>query len=73
MKRGEQRGPQKMIRTLQKESSARVCADEICTDRASLSDLIGKYDVANIKLDKVGGHSETTFRVVKLKGLDMEL
>ncbi len=35
-----------------------VCADESCHDRASLSDLAGKYDVVNIKLDKTGGLTE---------------
>lgn len=35
-----------------------VCADESCHDRASLPGLKGKYDVANIKLDKTGGLTE---------------
>jgi L-alanine-DL-glutamate epimerase-like enolase superfamily enzyme len=35
-----------------------VCADESCHDRASLPDLVGKYDVVNIKLDKTGGLTE---------------
>lgn len=35
-----------------------VCADESCHDRASLSDLKGKYDMINIKLDKTGGLTE---------------
>lgn len=35
-----------------------VCADESCHDRASLSDLKGKYDLVNIKLDKTGGLTE---------------
>ena len=35
-----------------------VCADESCHDRKSLSDLKGKYDVVNIKLDKTGGLTE---------------
>ncbi|WP_299637633.1 N-acetyl-D-Glu racemase DgcA [uncultured Ruegeria sp.] len=35
-----------------------VCADESCHDRASLSGLLGKYDVINIKLDKTGGLTE---------------
>jgi L-Ala-D/L-Glu epimerase len=35
-----------------------VCADESCHDRASLSDLRGKYDMVNIKLDKTGGLTE---------------
>jgi L-Ala-D/L-Glu epimerase len=35
-----------------------VCADESCHDRASLAALRGKYDLANIKLDKTGGLTE---------------
>ena len=35
-----------------------VCADESCHNRNSLSDLKGKYDVVNIKLDKTGGLTE---------------
>jgi L-alanine-DL-glutamate epimerase-like enolase superfamily enzyme len=35
-----------------------VCADESCTDRASLGRLAGKYDMVNIKLDKAGGLTE---------------
>ncbi|MDG1118358.1 MAG: dipeptide epimerase [Flavimaricola sp.] len=35
-----------------------VCADESCHDRASLPDLVGKYDMVNIKLDKTGGLTE---------------
>ncbi len=35
-----------------------VCADESCHDRASLPSLAGKYDMANVKLDKTGGLTE---------------
>ncbi|WP_093972960.1 N-acetyl-D-Glu racemase DgcA [Boseongicola aestuarii] len=35
-----------------------VCADESCHDRVSLPALKGKYDIANIKLDKTGGLTE---------------
>ena len=35
-----------------------VCADESCHDRQSLPALKGKYDMANIKLDKTGGLTE---------------
>ena len=35
-----------------------VCADESCHDCSSLSDLQGKYDMINIKLDKTGGLTE---------------
>ena len=35
-----------------------VCADEACHDRATLTQLVDKYDVVNIKLDKTGGLTE---------------
>ncbi len=35
-----------------------VCADESCHDRTSLTDILGKYDMINIKLDKTGGLTE---------------
>jgi len=35
-----------------------VCADEACHDTESLTKLLGKYDMVNIKLDKTGGLTE---------------
>jgi len=35
-----------------------ICADESCHDSSSLADMQGKYDFANIKLDKAGGLTE---------------
>ncbi|OLO03605.1 MULTISPECIES: N-acetyl-D-Glu racemase DgcA [Salinicola] len=35
-----------------------VCADESCHDRGSLPNLVGRYDMINIKLDKTGGLTE---------------
>lgn len=35
-----------------------ICADESCTDRASLPALKGRYQAVNIKLDKCGGFTE---------------
>ncbi len=35
-----------------------ICADESCHDSGSLADMQGKYDFANIKLDKTGGLTE---------------
>ena len=35
-----------------------VCADESVHDRASLEDLVGRYDAINVKLDKTGGLTE---------------
>jgi L-Ala-D/L-Glu epimerase len=36
----------------------RVCADESCHDRMSLTRIKGRYDAVNIKLDKTGGLTE---------------
>jgi L-alanine-DL-glutamate epimerase-like enolase superfamily enzyme len=35
-----------------------VCADESAHDRVGLQELLGRYDVINIKLDKTGGLTE---------------
>jgi L-alanine-DL-glutamate epimerase-like enolase superfamily enzyme len=35
-----------------------VCADESCHDSESVKDIVGKYDMVNIKLDKAGGLTE---------------
>ena len=35
-----------------------LCADESCHDRHTLSDVLGHYDMINIKLDKTGGLTE---------------
>lgn len=35
-----------------------ICADESCHDRESLSKIIGRYEMINIKLDKAGGLTE---------------
>ena len=35
-----------------------ICADESAHDRHTLSELVGKYDAINIKLDKTGGLTE---------------
>ena len=43
---------------LELERPLPVCADESCHDRACLSAMKGKYDFANIKLDKTGGLTE---------------
>ncbi|MGB5201595.1 MAG: N-acetyl-D-Glu racemase DgcA [Sedimenticolaceae bacterium] len=32
-----------------------ICADESCHESESLKDVVGKYDMVNIKLDKAGG------------------
>ena len=40
------------------ERSIPVCADESCQTLDSIPSLVGKYDYANIKLDKTGGLTE---------------
>lgn len=45
-----------VLKTLERPIA--LCADESCHDRASLSDIIGKYQMINIKLDKTGGLTE---------------
>jgi L-alanine-DL-glutamate epimerase-like enolase superfamily enzyme len=45
-----------------------VCADESCHDTKSLDELIGLYDVVNIKLDKTGGLTEA----LQMKALAMQ-
>lgn len=35
-----------------------ICADESCHDTESLKDLVDRYDMINIKLDKTGGLTE---------------
>lgn len=39
-------------------SSIPLAADESCTDRGSLENLLGRYQYVNIKLDKCGGLTE---------------
>lgn len=35
-----------------------ICADESCHDRKSLTHIIGRYEMINIKMDKTGGLTE---------------
>jgi L-alanine-DL-glutamate epimerase-like enolase superfamily enzyme len=44
------------LRTL--ERPIPICADESCHDRGSLKDIVDRYDMINIKLDKAGGLTE---------------
>jgi L-alanine-DL-glutamate epimerase-like enolase superfamily enzyme len=48
-----------------------VCADESCTDRASLDTLASGYRMINIKLDKTGGLTEALLlaRAARARGL----
>ncbi|MEI9889221.1 MAG: N-acetyl-D-Glu racemase DgcA [Rhizomicrobium sp.] len=40
------------------KSPVPLCADEACTDRASLATIVGRYDFINVKLEKCGGLTE---------------
>lgn len=50
-----------------------LCADESCTDRASLPALLGRYQAINIKLDKTGGLTEALAlaEAARAAGLDV--
>jgi L-alanine-DL-glutamate epimerase-like enolase superfamily enzyme len=50
-----------------------VCADESVHDRASLANLVGKYDAVNIKLDKAGGLTEALALAAAAEGLGFML
>ena len=50
-----------------------VCADESVHDRASLDQLIGKYDAINIKLDKTGGLTEALELARAARALDLRI
>ncbi len=50
-----------------------VCADESCHDRNSLDDLVGKYSMINIKLDKTGGLTEALHLLWKGKDLGFDI
>jgi L-alanine-DL-glutamate epimerase-like enolase superfamily enzyme len=51
----------------------KVCADESVHDRASLRQLVGRYDAVNIKLDKTGGLTEALALAVEAERLGFEL
>ncbi|SDN33061.1 N-acetyl-D-Glu racemase DgcA [Afipia sp. GAS231] len=50
-----------------------VCADESVHDRASLTDLRGRYDAVNIKLDKTGGLTEALVMADAAQALGFEI
>ncbi len=50
-----------------------LAADESCTDRASLAALVGRYQYANIKLDKCGGLTEALAMVAEARRLGLGL
>jgi len=43
------------------KSAVPICADESFHDRRSFSDIEGRYDMINIKLDKTGGLTEALY------------
>lgn len=50
-----------------------VCADESCHDAAGLAALVGRYDYANLKLDKTGGLTEAVRAAVLAEELGLGL
>jgi L-alanine-DL-glutamate epimerase-like enolase superfamily enzyme len=50
-----------------------VCADESAHSRASLPELVGKYDAVNIKLDKTGGLTEALAMAAEASELGLTL
>ena len=50
-----------------------IAADESCTDRHSLTSLVGKYDYINIKLDKCGGLTEALVMAKQAQAMGFKL
>jgi L-Ala-D/L-Glu epimerase / N-acetyl-D-glutamate racemase len=50
-----------------------VCADEACRDRTSLAQLVGKYDIINIKLDKTGGLTEALLMHAQARAMGFQV
>ena len=50
-----------------------LCADESCHTRVSLTDLAGKYQILNLKLDKAGGITECLALAREAKALGFGL
>ncbi len=50
-----------------------VCADESAHARAGLTDLRGRYDAVNIKLDKTGGLSEALVMLKEARALGLRI
>jgi L-alanine-DL-glutamate epimerase-like enolase superfamily enzyme len=53
------------------ERSVPVCADESAHDSASLTELRGKYDAVNIKLDKTGGLTQAFVMAIEAQKLGL--
>jgi L-alanine-DL-glutamate epimerase-like enolase superfamily enzyme len=54
-------------------SAVPLAADESCTDRGSLPALVGRYQYANIKLDKCGGLTEALAMCAEARRLGLGL
>jgi L-Ala-D/L-Glu epimerase len=50
-----------------------LAADESCTDRSSLPQLVGRYQFVNIKLDKCGGLTEALLLAAQAKQQGLKL
>jgi len=50
-----------------------ICADESVHDRATLSRLVGLYDLINIKLDKTGGLTEALAVAAEAEHLGLDI
>lgn len=50
-----------------------IAADESCIDRSSLPELVGRYQIVNIKLDKTGGMTEALALLHEAKSLGFEI
>jgi L-Ala-D/L-Glu epimerase / N-acetyl-D-glutamate racemase len=55
------------------QSPIMLCADESCLDTSELEQVVGRYQMVNIKLDKTGGLTEALnlARRAKEKGLTL--
>src|SRR5262249_26235802 len=50
-----------------------ICADESFHDRRTLSDVVGKYDMVNIKLDKTGGLTEALLAIAAARSRNLRI
>lgn len=55
------------------EHAVPICADESFHDRSSFSQVLGRYDMVNIKLDKAGGLSEALHCTQEAKRLGLQI
>jgi len=55
------------------ERSVPICADESFHDRSSFGQVLGRYDMVNIKLDKTGGLSEALHCTREAKRLGLQI